>query len=139
MLSLRDRAVIVFGGGSVGEMAARMCAALGARMIIVEKREARRKYLQKINLPRCPITENADRNILRHAHVIIGATYDREKTDRVVDEKMLKEISEIFAGLDRQHLEPGSARLLWQHLHPRPEYTINSPEVRFFRTVVYNN
>jgi alanine dehydrogenase len=95
MLSLRDRAVIVFGGGSVGEMAARMCAALGARMIIVEKREARRKYLQKINLPRCSITENAGRDILRRAHVIIGATYDREKTDRVVDEKMLKEISEI--------------------------------------------
>lgn len=95
MLSLRDRAVIVFGGGSVGEMAARMCAALGARMIIVEKREARRKYLQKIKLPQCSITENADRDILRHAHVIIGATYDREKTDRVVDEKMLKEISEM--------------------------------------------
>jgi alanine dehydrogenase len=95
MLSLRDRAVIVFGGGSVGEMAARMCAALGARMIIVEKREARTKYLQKINLPRCSITGNADRDILRRAHVIIGATYDREKTDRVVDEKMLKEISEI--------------------------------------------
>ena len=95
MLSLRDRAVIVFGGGSVGEMAARMCAALGARMIIVEKREARMKYLQKINLARCSITGNADRDILRRAHVIIGATYDREKTDRVVDEKMLKEISEI--------------------------------------------
>jgi alanine dehydrogenase len=95
MLSLRDRAVIVFGGGSVGEMAARMCAALGARMIIVEKREARRKYLQKIKLPQCSITEIADRDILRHAHVIIGATYDREKTDRVVDEKMLKEISEM--------------------------------------------
>lgn len=95
MLSLRDRAVIVFGGGSVGEMAARMCAALGARMIIVEKREARTKYLQKINLARCSITGNADRDILRRAHVIIGATYDREKTDRVVDEKMLKEISEI--------------------------------------------
>jgi alanine dehydrogenase len=95
MLSLRDRMVIVFGGGSVGEMAARVCAALGARMIIVEKREARRKYLQKINLPRCSITENADRDILHRAHVIIGATYDREKTDRVVDQKMLKEISEM--------------------------------------------
>jgi alanine dehydrogenase len=95
MLSLRDRMVIVFGGGSVGEMAARVCAALGARMIIVEKREARRKYLQKINLSRCSITENADRDILHRAHVIIGATYDREKTDRVVDEKMLKEISEM--------------------------------------------
>ena len=95
MLSLRDRMVIVFGGGSVGEMAARVCAALGARMIIVEKREARRKYLQKINLPRCSITGKADRDILRRAHVIIGATYDREKTDRVVDEKMLKEISEM--------------------------------------------
>lgn len=95
MLSLRERMVIVFGGGSVGEMAARVCAALGARMIIVEKREARRKYLEKINLHRCSITGNADRDILRHAHVIIGATYDREKTDRVVDEKMLKEISEM--------------------------------------------
>jgi alanine dehydrogenase len=95
MLSLRDRMVIVFGGGSVGEMAARVCAALGARMTIVEKREARRKYLQKINLPRCSITENADRDILHRAHVIIGATYDREKTDRVVDQKMLKEISEM--------------------------------------------
>jgi alanine dehydrogenase len=73
MLSLRDGAVIVFGGGSVGAMAARMCAALGARMIIVEKREARRKYLQ-INLPRCSITGNAHRDILRCAHVIIGAT-----------------------------------------------------------------
>jgi alanine dehydrogenase len=51
--------------------------------------------LQKIDLPRCSITGNADRDILRRAHVIIGATYDREKTDRVVDEKMLKEISEI--------------------------------------------
>jgi alanine dehydrogenase len=95
MLSLRERMVIVFGGGSVGEMAARVCAALGARMIIVEKREARRKYLEKINLHRCSITGNADRDILRRAHVIIGATYDREKTHRVVDEKMLKEILEM--------------------------------------------
>ncbi len=95
MLSLRERMVIVFGGGSVGEMAARVCAALGARMIIVEKREARRKYLEKINLHRCSIMGNADRDILRRAYVIIGATYDRQKTDRVVDEKMLKEISEM--------------------------------------------
>jgi alanine dehydrogenase len=95
MLSLQDRTAVIFGGGSVGEAAARICSALGAKMIIVEKREARRKYLQELNLPRCSITATADHDLLRSTHVIIGATYDKEKADRMVDEKMLKEISEV--------------------------------------------
>jgi len=94
MLSLQDKTAVIFGGGSVGEMAARVCSALGAKIIIVERRELRRKYLQEINLPRSSIIAAADQDLLRSAHVIIGSTYDKEKADRVIDEKMLKEISE---------------------------------------------
>lgn len=95
MLSLQDKLVVIFGGGSVGEMAARVCSALGAKIMIIEKREGRRKYLQEINLPRCSIVAAADRDVLRSAYVIIGSTYDKEKADRVIDEKMLKEVSEV--------------------------------------------
>jgi threonine dehydrogenase-like Zn-dependent dehydrogenase len=31
MLSLQDKMAVIFGGGRVGEMAARICSALGAR------------------------------------------------------------------------------------------------------------
>ncbi len=95
MLSLQDKLAVIFGGGSVGEMAARICSALGAKIMIIEKREGRRKYLQEINLPRCSIVAAADRDVLRSAYVIIGSTYDKEKADRVIDEKMLKEVSEV--------------------------------------------
>ncbi|HEU4604914.1 MAG TPA: NAD(P)-dependent oxidoreductase, partial [Nitrososphaera sp.] len=95
MLSLQDKLAVIFGGGSVGEMAARVCSALGAKITIIEKRDGRRKYLQEINLPRCSIVAAADRDVLRSAYVIIGSTYDKEKADRVIDEKMLKEVSEV--------------------------------------------
>lgn len=95
MLSLQDKMALIFGGGSVGEMAARVCSALGAKIMIVEKREGRRKYLQELNLPRCSVIAAADRDILRSAYVIIGSTYDKEKADRVIDEKLLKEVSEV--------------------------------------------
>ena len=95
MLSLQDKLAVIFGGGSVGEMAARVCSALGAKIMIIEKREGRRKYLQEISLPRCSVAAAADRDVLRSAYIIIGSTYDKEKTDRVIDEKMLKEVSEV--------------------------------------------
>jgi alanine dehydrogenase len=95
MLSLQDKMAVIFGGGSVGEMAARVCSALGARITIIEKREERRKSLQKLELPRCSVDAAADRDILRGANVIIGSTYDKEKADRVIDEKLLREVSEV--------------------------------------------
>lgn len=94
MLSLQDKMAVIFGGGSVGEMAAKICSVLGAKIMIIEKREARRKYLQEINLPRCSMAAAADRDVLRSAYVIIGSTYDKEKADRVIDEKLLREVSE---------------------------------------------
>jgi alanine dehydrogenase len=95
MLSLQDKIAVIFGGGSVGETAARICSALGAKIMIIEKRDSRRKYLQELNLPRCSIVAAADRDILRSAYIIIGSTYDKEKADRVIDEKLLKEVSEV--------------------------------------------
>lgn len=95
MLSLQDKLAVIFGGGSVGEMAARICSALGAKIMIIERRDGRRKYLQELGLPRCSVAVAVDRDVLRSAYVIIGSTYDKEKTDRVIDEKMLKEVSEV--------------------------------------------
>jgi alanine dehydrogenase len=94
MLSLHDKIVVIFGGGSVGEMAAWVCSALGAKIAIVEKWDVRRKFLQEINLPKCSVIATADYDLLRSAHVIIGSTYDKEKAGRMIDEKVLKEISE---------------------------------------------
>jgi len=95
MLSLQDKMVVIFGGGSVGEMAARICTALGAKIVIIERRDGRRKYLQELNLPRCSVVAAADRDILRSSYIIMGSTYDKEKADRVIDEKLLKEVSEV--------------------------------------------
>ncbi|MEW6604812.1 MAG: NAD(P)-dependent oxidoreductase [Thermoproteota archaeon] len=95
MLSLQDKMAVIFGGGTVGETAARICSALGAKITIIEKREGRRKYLQELNIPKCSVVAVADRDILRGSYVIIGSTYDKEKADRMIDEKLLKEISEM--------------------------------------------
>ncbi|MCI0561015.1 MAG: NAD-binding protein, partial [Nitrososphaera sp.] len=95
ILSVQDKMVVVFGGGTVGEMAAKVCSALGAKVTIVERKESRRKYLQELNLPKSSITALAERDILRSAHIIIGATYDKEKADKVVDEKILRDVSEM--------------------------------------------
>ncbi|HKX81627.1 MAG TPA: NAD(P)-dependent oxidoreductase [Nitrososphaera sp.] len=94
-LSIQDKMTVVFGGGTVGEMVARVCSSLGAKLIIVEKRESRRKYLQELNLPKSSIVASADKDMVRGAHVVIGATYDKEKADRVIDEQTLKESSEV--------------------------------------------
>jgi alanine dehydrogenase len=94
-LSLQDRHVVIFGGGTVGEMAARICHALGAKLTIVEKRKARRKYLHELGLGRCSIVAGADYDLLKGTSAIIGATYDKERADRVIDEKTLKEASEV--------------------------------------------
>jgi alanine dehydrogenase len=94
-LSLQDKMVLIFGGGTVGEMAARVCSSLGAKIIMVEKKELRRKYLHELNLPKSSIVASADADLIRGAHVVIGATYDKEKADRVIDEKTLRESSEV--------------------------------------------
>lgn len=41
-----------------------------------------------------PVSSSIDSDLLKGANVIIGATYDREKADRVVDEDTLKRASE---------------------------------------------
>jgi alanine dehydrogenase len=94
-LSIQDKMAVIFGGGTVGEMASRVCSSLGAKIMIVEKKESRRKYLHELNLPRSSIVASADGDLIRGAHVVIGATYDKEKSDRVIDEKTLRESSEV--------------------------------------------
>jgi len=93
-LSLHDKLVVIFGGGNVGESAARICSALGAKLLIGEKRDLRRKHLQSLGLNRCTVSAAIDSDLLKGASVIIGATYDRERADRVVDENVLKQVSE---------------------------------------------
>ncbi|HVX02133.1 MAG TPA: NAD(P)-dependent oxidoreductase [Nitrososphaera sp.] len=93
-LSLQDKQVLIFGGGTAGEMAARTCHALGAKLTIVEKRDSRRKYLQDLNLGRCSVAANVDNDVIKGASAIIGATYDKEKADRVIDGATLKTASE---------------------------------------------
>lgn len=93
-LSLHDKLVVIFGGGTVGESAAKVCGALGAKLLIGEKRDVRRKHLQGLGLNKCTVSATIDSDLLKGASVIIGATYDREKADRVVDENALKQVSE---------------------------------------------
>ncbi|MEO9362955.1 MAG: NAD(P)/FAD-dependent oxidoreductase [Nitrososphaera sp.] len=94
-LSLQDKQAVIFGGGTAGEMAARACHALGAKLTIIEKRESRRKHLQELGLGRCSVVASADYDAIRGASAIIGATYDKEKADRVIDEKTLGGASEV--------------------------------------------
>jgi alanine dehydrogenase len=94
-LSVQDKMALIFGGGTVGEMAARVCSSLGAKIMIVEKKESRRKYLHELNLPKSSIAAVADKDVVRGAHIVIGATYDKEKSDRVIDESSLREASEV--------------------------------------------
>ncbi len=94
-LSLQDKSAIIFGGGTVGESAAKVCHSLGAKLIIIEKREGRRKYLQQLGLTRCSIVPTADYDMIKASSAIIGATYDKEKADRVIDEKTLKNASDV--------------------------------------------
>lgn len=94
-LSLQDKSVVIFGGGTVGESAAKLCAALGAKLTIIEKRDARRRYLEELRFPRLSVSQSADFDTLRGSAIIIGATYDRDKADRMIGEKLLKEISEV--------------------------------------------
>lgn len=93
-LSLQDKLVVIFGGGTVGESAARVCSALGAKLLIGEKRDVRRKHLQGLGFNRCTASATIDSDLLKGASVIIGATYDRERADRVVDENVLKQVSD---------------------------------------------
>lgn len=94
-LSVQDKMVLIFGGGTVGEMAARVCSSLGAKITIVEKKDQRRKYLQELNLPKSSIVASADRDMIKGAHFVIGATYEKDKAGKMVDEQTLKEVSEV--------------------------------------------
>lgn len=94
-LSLHDKLVVIFGGGTVGEAAARICGALGAKLLIAEPRDVRRKHLQSLGLNKCTVSASIDNDLLKGASAIIGATYDKEKADRVVDENVLKQVCEM--------------------------------------------
>lgn len=93
-LSMHDKLVVIFGGGIVGEAAARICGALGAKLLIAEPRDTRRKHLQSLGLNKCTVSATIDNDLLKGASAIIGATYDKEKADRVVDENVLKQVCE---------------------------------------------
>ena len=154
---------VIFGGGTVGEMAARVCSSLGAKVVIVEKKDIRRKYLHEINLPKSSIMATAESDVIRGAHVVIGATYDMEKADRIIDEKTLREASEVrkkividvsvdqggnFPYVDSNgnyspsshghHIEPRTARLLWQCLCQSPQHPIDCAKVCFYSTVEHS-
>src|SRR5690606_20829406 len=80
MLSLQDKMVIIFGGGTVGETAAKVCSALGAKITIVEKREGRRKYLQELNLTKCAVVAEVVRELLRSSNVMYRSEFYKYKS-----------------------------------------------------------
>jgi alanine dehydrogenase len=86
--------VVVLGGGTVGENAARVAAGMGSRVTVLERRMERMRYLDEI-MPSNVSTENATSEAIEEAvisaDIVIGAVHiPGSKTPKLITRPMVR-------------------------------------------------
>ncbi len=117
--------VVVLGGGTVGENAARVALGMGSRVTILERRQERMRYLDEI-LPHVE-TLMADpasvRLAVRSADILIGAVHiPGARTPRLVSRAMVKKMKPKSVIIDVAIDQGGSCETSRPTSHAEPTY-----------------
>ncbi len=117
--------VVVLGGGTVGENAARVALGMGSRVTILERRSERMRYLGEI-LPHVE-TLMADpmavRTAVGSADILIGAVHIRgARTPQLVSRSMVKKMKSRSVIIDVAIDQGGSSETSRPTSHAQPTY-----------------
>jgi alanine dehydrogenase len=117
--------VVVLGGGTVGENAARVALGMGSRVTILERRSERMRYLEEI-LPHVE-TLMADppsvRTAVSSADILIGAVHiPGARTPRLVTRAMVKKMKPRSVIIDVAIDQGGSCETSHPTSHADPTY-----------------
>jgi len=117
--------VVVLGGGTVGENAARVALGMGSRVTILERRSERMRYLDEI-LPHVE-TLMADPSALRtavaSADILIGAVHiPGARTPQLVSRAMVKKMKPRSVIIDVAIDQGGSSETSRPTSHDEPTY-----------------
>jgi alanine dehydrogenase len=117
--------VVVLGGGTVGENAARVALGMGSRVTILERRSERMRYLDEI-LPHVE-TLMADPSALRtavaSADIVIGAVHIAgARTPQLVSRAMVKKMKPRSVIIDVAIDQGGSSETSRPTSHAEPTY-----------------
>lgn len=117
--------VVILGGGTVGENAARVAAGMGSRVTILERRTERMRYLDEI-LPHVA-TQMADpssiRSAVSSADILIGAVHVAgARTPQLVTRAMVRKMKARSVIIDVAIDQGGSAETSRPTSHLEPTY-----------------
>ncbi len=117
--------VVVLGGGTVGENAARVALGMGSHVTILERRSDRMRYLDEImphveTLMADPV---AIRNAVSTADILIGAVHiPGARTPRLVTRAMVKRMKPRSVIIDVAIDQGGSSETSHPTSHAKPTY-----------------
>jgi len=121
--------VVILGGGTVGENAARVAAGMGSRVTILERRSERMRYLDEI-LPHVA-TLMADpaavRQAVAGADILIGAVHSPgARTPQLVSRGMVKHMKPRSVIVDVAIDQGGSCETSRPTSHLEPTYVVEN-------------
>jgi len=115
--------VVILGGGTVGENAARVAVGMGSRVTLLERRSERMRYLDEI-LPHVStlMADSASiRNAVTSADILIGAVHmPGARTPQLVNRSLVKQMKPRSVIVDVAIDQGGSCETSrpTSHLHP---------------------
>ena len=118
--------VVVLGGGTVGENAARVALGMGSRVTILERRSERMRYLDEImpHVETLMADPAAVRGAVHAADILIGAVHiPGARTPRLVTRAMVKQMKPRSVIIDVAIDQGGSA----DTFAADPRVTMNRP------------
>lgn len=118
--------VVVLGGGTVGENAARVAAGMGSRVTILERRSERMRYLDEIlhpNVSTLMADADAIRNAVASADILIGAIHvPGARTPQLVSRALVKKMKPRSVIVDVAIDQGGSCETSRATTHLKPTY-----------------
>jgi len=125
MPGVQPAQVVVLGGGTVGENAAKVASGMGCRVTILERRAERMRYLDEI-LPHVA-TQMADPSAIRaaisEADIVIGAVHVAgSRTPQLITRAMVKRMKPRSVIVDVAIDQGGSSETSHPTSHSRPTY-----------------
>src|SRR5882672_4013951 len=117
--------VVILGGGTVGENAARVALGMGSRVTILERRSERMRYLDEImpHVQTLMADPMALRTAVSSADILIGAVHiPGARTPQLVSRAMVKKMKPRSVIIDVAIDQGGSAETSRSTSHSEPTY-----------------
>ena len=117
--------VVILGGGTVGENAAKVALGMGSRVTILERRSERMRYLEEIlpHVETLMADPGAVRSSVNSADILIGAVHiPGARTPQLVTRAMVKKMKSRSVIIDVAIDQGGSCETSHPTSHDKPTY-----------------